>query len=153
MVESGLSIYLDECVSNTVIPLLSAWEHTVITAQSQGTNTDPDDAQIRYATVRGWVVLTTNRKHYYQEHHDFRQRGEHHSGIITVPQDDWVPERFLIRCAMMAAWVATAFSTPDNTLFRWSDFQAMLHRGHQPEGFTAAEIALALGIHTPTQIL
>lgn len=148
MIEPGLSIYLDECVNHIIIPLLAAWGHSVITAQSQGTNTDPDDMQIRYATARDWVVLTTNRKHYYREHRSFLQRGERHGGIITVPQDDQAPERFSIRCAMMAAWVATAFPTPENGLFRWSDLQTMLHQGHQPAGFTATEIALALGVHT-----
>ena len=151
MIEPGLFIYLDECVNNTVIPLLIARGHTIITAQSQGTNTDSDDAQIRYATARGWVVLTTNQKHYHRWHHEFRQRGERHGGIITAPQDDHTPDRFSIRCAMIAAWATTAFPTPENTLFRWSDLQTMLHRGHQPAGFTAAEIALALGLHAPPQ--
>jgi hypothetical protein len=148
-----LSVYLDECVSDAVMSALTAYGHIVVTTQSQGTSNYADDEQIRYAAARGWVILTTNRKHFHRRHREFQQRGESHSGIITVPQDDLAPDRFLIRCAMMTAWVATAFSTPDNTLFRWSDFQAMLHQGHQPEGFTAAEIALALGIHTPTQRL
>lgn len=152
MIERGLSIYLDECVNNTVTPLLTAWGHTVIIAQSQGTNTDPDDEQIRYATARGWVVLTTNRKHYHRWHREFHQRGESHGGIITVPQDDQAPDRFFIRCALMVAWAAT-FSTPKGTLFRWGDFQTLLHQGYRPAGFTATEIALALGIHASTQNL
>ena len=92
----GLSIYLDECVNHVVIPLLTIRGHTVITAQSQGTNTDPDDAQICYAAARGWVILTTNRKHYHRWRHEFRQHGERHGGIITVPQDDYTPDRFYI---------------------------------------------------------
>ncbi len=149
---SGLSIYLDECVNTIVIPLLTAWGHTVITAQSQGTNTDPDEAQIRYATARGWVVLTTNRKHYRREHLHFQERGERHGGIITVPQDDHAPDRFSIRCALIAAWVTT-FSTPENTLFRWNDMQTMLHQSYRPAGFTSEEIALALGSHASPQSL
>lgn len=53
----------------------------------------------------------------------------------------------------MATWATTAFPTPENTLFRWSDLQTMLHQGHQPAGFTAAEIALALGICAPPHSL
>lgn len=142
---TGLSLYLDECVDNTVIPHLIGRGHTVTTAQAQGTNTDPDDVQIRYAMARGWVILTTNRKHFHRWHSEFQQRTESHGGIITVPQDDQQPNRFFIRCAMIAAWVAIAFPTPENGLFRWKDFQQELHRGHQPAGFDAAEIARALG--------
>ncbi len=146
MIVPGLSLYLDECVNYAVAPLLTARGHTVITAQSQGTGNAPDDEQIRYATARGWMILTTNRKHYHRRHHEFLQRGESHGGIITVPQDDHVPDRFFIRCALVAAWVATAFPTPDNGLFRWSELQAALHQGYEPTEFTAAEIVLALGL-------
>ncbi len=148
MIEAGLALYLDECVNTSIIALLTRWGHSVITAQSQGRTTDSDESQIRYATAHGWVILTTNRMHFHRRHHEFRQRGERHGGIITVPQDDQTPDRFRIRCAMMAAWVATAFPTPENILFRWNDLQAALHHGHQLAGFTAAEIALALGIET-----
>lgn len=147
----GLSLYLDECTDHGIIAYLITRGHTVTTAQAQGTHNDPDDAQIRYATEQGWIIVTTNRRHFYRRRHEFRQRGEPHSGIITVPQDDRDQHRFSVRCAMMASWVATAFSTPENILFRWSDLQTMLHQGYQPEGFTPTEITLALGIHAPPQ--
>jgi Domain of unknown function (DUF5615) len=147
-----ISIYLDECVNNAVMPALAARGHIVVTTQSQGTNNYSDEEQIRFAATRGWVILTTNRKHFHRRHREFQQRGESHSGIITVPQDDHAFDRFSIRCAMMAAWVATAFTT-GNSLFRWSDMQAMLHQGHLPAGFTADDIALALGAEEPIQSL
>ena len=47
---------------------------------------------------------------------------------------------------MLAAWALTIFPAHENTLFRWTDLQAKLHQGYLTEGFTAAEIALTLGI-------
>lgn len=130
------------------MPALTARGHIAVTTQSQGTSNYSDDEQIRYATARSWVILTTNQKHFHCRHREFQQRGELHGGIITVPQDDHAPNRFSIRCTLMAAW-ATTFSTPENTLFRWSDLQTMLHQGYRSTGFTTADIALALGIDPP----
>jgi hypothetical protein len=38
-----------------------------------------------------------------------------------------------------------AFPNPQNTLFRWTDLQQQLNSGYFLDGYTAEEIALALG--------
>ncbi|MDQ2784587.1 MAG: DUF5615 family PIN-like protein [Chloroflexota bacterium] len=139
------TIYLDECVDHNVIPLLEQRGHIVITVQEQGTDANDDEAQVRYAALRDWVILTTNRGHFHEQHRRFQARGESHGGIITVPQDDQRPDRFFLRCAMMVVWIGAAFSTPKNRLFRWTDLQQEIQRGCLLSGFSIDEIARALG--------
>jgi hypothetical protein len=142
---AGLAIYLDECVDHGVIPHLERRGHTVTTAQGQGTAADDDEEQLHHAAAAGWIVLSTNRGHFHRLHRQFREHGEPHSGIITVPQDDQHPDRFFLRCAMIAAWITTTFDTSHNRLFRWTDLQQALQQGLRLPGFTNAEVARALG--------
>ncbi len=46
---------------------------------------------------------------------------------------------------MMLDWVNAEFPDPRNRLFRWTDLQQRLNSGYMLEGYTDAEIALALG--------
>lgn len=139
-----LTVYFDECADHTAIPFLEARGITVTTPSAEGTVARSDAEQLRHATRRGWVLLTTNRDHFFRLHKDFAARGEAHAGIITVPQEPTRPDRFRIRCAMLAAWVA-ATGAPANRLFRWTDLQRLIMEGTLADSFTAEEIALALG--------
>jgi hypothetical protein len=143
--DAALTIYLDECVDHDVIPHLEHRGHRVRTAQGEGTSADDDEAQVRHATRQGWVMITTNRRHFQSLHRRLQARGESHSGIIALPQDDSRPDRFFLRCALLAAWIMDAFDAPHDRLFRWTDLQLELQRGYVVPGFSADEIALALG--------
>ncbi len=140
----GQVLYLDECMPHSVIPALIGRGYTVETAQGQGTQAASDEAQLRFATARGWVILTTNRGHFVACHREYQARGEGHAGILSVPQDDRHRPRFAVRCALLAAW-AFLPPGPANRLFRWGELQTMLHGSFSPPGFNDDAIALALG--------
>lgn len=74
-----------------------------------------------------------------------RAGGEPHGGIIVLPQDDLQRDRFFLRCEIVVTWITAAFDTPRNHLFRWTDLQQERQRGYTLAGFSAAEIAYALG--------
>ncbi len=46
---------------------------------------------------------------------------------------------------MMFDWIQAECPTPWNRLFRWTDVQQRLNGGYVLEGYTDAEVALALG--------
>lgn len=141
---SHLRVYLDENVPHSLYVSLMQRGVAVTTAQAAQTRSLPDDDQIRFAAAHGLVLLTTNVRHFHRWHRTFRARGENHGGIITVPQDDQLPERLHVRSAMLIDWAAT-FATAQNTLFRWIDLQTRMFGGYAPGDYRADEIALALG--------
>jgi Domain of unknown function (DUF5615) len=138
------TVYFDECADHTAIPFLEARGITVTTPRAEGTVARSDPEQLRHSTRRGWVLLTTNRDHFFRLHMEFAARGEAHAGIITVPQEPTRPDRFRIRCVMLVAWVA-ATADPANRLFRWTDLQRLMTEGALADSFTEEEIGLALG--------
>jgi hypothetical protein len=144
----ALTLYLDECVDHRIIPHLERRGITVRTAQGEGTEADEDEPQIRYAAAHGWVILTNNRGHFQRAHRQIRTKEESHGGIVTIPADDERPDRFALRCALIAIWIQTEFDTPRDHLFRWTDLQQQLQHGYVPAGFTNEEIAYALGRNT-----
>ena len=103
-----------------------------------------DEAQVRYAATNGWSYERTTCKTSSKIHVRFRTINQSHGGIITVPFTA-IPERLAIRCAMMLDWIDSEASNPHNQLFRWTDLQQQLNSGYVLDGYTAEEIALALG--------
>lgn len=139
-----ITVYLDECVDHYVISYLQTHSIVVRTAQAEGMSAAEDDDQIRHAHKSEWIILSTNEKDFIGWHTVFRRNEWQHSGIVTVPQTA-VRIRLLVRCAMMLDWIAAEFPDPRNQLFRWTDLQQRLISGYFLEGYTDAEIALALG--------
>ncbi len=103
-----------------------------------------DEQQIRHAHADHSLLLTTNVRDYIRLHAIFDANEEMHSGIITLP-DTPISERLAVRSAMMLDWIAAEFPDPRSHLFRWNDLQQRLISGYSLEGYTEAEIALALG--------
>lgn len=136
-------VYLDECVNHAVIPTLQQRGWYVITAQAERMSTATDDDQLRHAASRGWLLLTTNERHFSRWHGIWQQNEWSHSGIATIPQRN--SPRFFVRSVMMLDWIAAEFPDPRNRLFRWTDLQQQLISGYVLTGYTDAEIALALG--------
>lgn len=137
-------VYLDENVPHSLYGYLMQHRIAVTTAQHEQTRDSPDDEQLRYASSRGFVLLTTNVRHFHTWHREFHANGWEHGGIITVPQDDHLPQRLHIRSAMLIEWAGTS-ATTRNVLFRWTDLQTQLYGGYMPSGFSADEIDLAVG--------
>ena len=140
---SIVGVYLDECVNHAVILSLRQRGWSVTTAQAEGMGTASDDEQLRHATRNGWLLLTTNERHFVQWHTVFQERGWPHSGIIAIPQRN--SPRFFIRCAMMLDWIAVEFPASRDQLFRWADLQQQIIGGYILTEYTEAEIAIALG--------
>jgi len=141
---SRIRVYLDENVPASLSGYLTGHDITVTTVQAEQTQGLSDDAQLRYAASAGLILLTTNVRHFHRWHHEFLARGLQHGGIITVPQDDRMPQRLYIRSALLIEWAET-FMTTRNMLFHWTDLQTQLYTGYIPRGYSADEINLALG--------
>ncbi len=138
------ALYLDECVFLDTAMILTARGITVVTAQSVGMASASDEAQLRFATAKGWPLLSTNTRHFIRLHAAFQANDEQHTGIITIPEGSHA-FRLAVRTAMMLDWIAVEFPDPRNRLFRWTDLQQQLNSGYFLDGYTAEEIALALG--------
>lgn len=148
-------IYLDECVDHDLIPFLQAYGIHVETAQGHDQRDITDDAQLRFAASRGWVILSTNPDHFRREHRRAAREGWTHAGIITLAPEATHQPRFFLRCAMLIDWMERAFPDARNRLLRWSDVQASLRRGEKLPGYDAAHVAYASGqtITPPPQLL
>ncbi len=144
----NVRVYLDENVPHSLYGYLQQRHVAVMTVQQEQTQGFSDDDQLRYASSRGVVLLTTNMRHFHLWHREFQANGWEHGGIITVPQDDHLPQRLHIRSAMLIDW-ANTFATTRNVLFRWTDLQTQLYSGYRLSGFSADEIDLAVG-RTPS---
>jgi predicted nuclease of predicted toxin-antitoxin system len=136
-------IYLDEYVNHAVVPYLRQRGWDITTAQAEGMGTASDEEQLNYATSRGWVLLSTNERDFGTLHLEFRKTKRQHSGIIIIPQRN--SPRFFVRAAMMLDWIKDESLETGNRLFRWNDLQQRLIGKYMPEGYSEAEIALALG--------
>jgi hypothetical protein len=82
-----IKIYLDEDVHNLIAETVRrrGWEaQTTIEAGNQRA---PDMDQIRYASERGYCIVTYNVTDFPRLHYEIRSRGDHHSGIIVATQD------------------------------------------------------------------
>ncbi len=105
---------------------------------------EADDDQIQHANANGWLLLSVNERDFYTWHQVFLRNQWAHSGIATPRQTSVIP-RLPLRCAMMLDWISAEYPDTHNRLFRWTDLQQRITGGYMPEGYSAAEIALALG--------
>ena len=139
------SAYLDECVDHNLVEALRAQGYSATSALEQGRANlgDEDDAQLAYATARGWMLITHNERHFRSLSEAYRQDNRPHGGIIVVPERPPF-DRLVIRVAMMLDWVATM---PEyrSGFFKWGHLQALLERGYRPTGYSQEDIERALG--------
>ncbi len=109
-------IYLDECVRIVLAARLRLRGFDVETAREHGMIGISDAKQLVYATNRGAIIVTYDRRHFRSL--SFRMRL--HGGIVTMPDAplDWQE----IRVALLIDWAAT-FPDHRAQLFRWHDLQ------------------------------
>jgi Domain of unknown function (DUF5615) len=81
------SAYLDECIDHNLVGALGAQGFSVSSALEQGSANvgDEDNAQLAYATARGWILISHNERHFRSLSEAYRQRGQPHGGIIILP--------------------------------------------------------------------
>jgi hypothetical protein len=122
-------IYLDECVDHDLIPFLQARGTRVETAQGHSQRDIADDAQLRFAAARGWIILSANPDHFRYEHRRAAREGWMHAGIITLAPEAIHQPRFFLRCAMLIDWMERAFPDARNRLLLVGCTSAFAARG------------------------
>jgi Domain of unknown function (DUF5615) len=136
-------IYADEDVDRPLIEALQARGFDVLTVQNTRSFGEDDLAQLERAAAAGRVLLTFNRRHFRRHHATWLEDGRAHPGIVTILQGG-TAERRALRVAMLLDWLG-----PDRLPSRfvtWADLQTPLHAGEQIEGYTDADVRMALGL-------
>jgi hypothetical protein len=137
------SVYLDECVHAALADELRHRGFTVTTAAQEGMTGIDDELQLSYASVHGWLILSYNRRDFERLHQSYERRRRVHAGIILLQQKPSLAIQTL-RAAMMLDWIGT-LPSHYSRLFKWSQLQQLLDRGHRPAGYSDLEIRLASG--------
>ena len=136
-------VYLDECVDHRLLDYLRQRGFTVTSVHLEGTRGYDDEAQLAFATQRGWVLLTTNSDEFVRRHRAWRRRGQEHAGLVTLPQSGF--PRLALRAAIMLDWIATTYVPGPAPLWRWTDCQQWLNRGGHLAGYSVSEVDFAVG--------
>lgn len=141
---AAVAVYLDECVAHDLVHALRMRGYSATSALEQGLASigESDDAQLAFATARGWLLLTHNERHFHALSQEYRRRGEPHSGIVVVPARPPF-ERLVIRSAMLLDWIA---ATPDHRsgFFKWGHLQSQIESGYLLPRYNTEEVQLAL---------
>lgn len=117
------AFYLDEDVSEDLVPLLAQRGHFVATTTGERRKGIPDPRQLLYAVTSGWTLVTYNRGDYELLHdawlmwaHEWGVRRMHH-GILSVQP---VPKGEVER---IASAIHNLVHEPDvrlaNSLYNW----------------------------------
>jgi len=75
--------YLDEDVDVDLVPALRQQDYEAYTVRDVGRRGLSDEAQLRFATERGWTVVTHNVNDFKRLHSTWIQQGKTHAGIIV----------------------------------------------------------------------
>ncbi len=117
----GLSLYLDECLDQRLLPTLTERDCDVLTVTAAGAAQVSDEEQLLFATTQGRLLVSHNQLHFRWLHRQFVKEGRAHAGIILLPQT--VPlSRLAARMTLLIDWVQT-FPNHGSRLFRWADLQ------------------------------
>ena len=136
-------IYADEDVDRPLIEALQSRGFDVLTVQITRSFGEDDPAQLERAAALGRVLLTFNRRHFRRLHASWLEGGRVHPGIVTIPQSG-TAERRALRVAMLLDWLGAARLS--SRFVTWIDLQTRLHAGEHIEGYTDADVRMALGL-------
>jgi hypothetical protein len=136
--------YLDECVDHNLLARLRLRDFQVTSALEQGraNTSDPDDAQLAFATARDWVLVSHNERDFRVLHQACRREGRLHGGIIIL-SDYATLDRLTIRTAMMLDWLGR-MPHHRSQFFKWGRLQELLERAYRLPGYTEDEVRLVL---------
>ena len=99
-------LYLDEDTqSQALITALRARALTVLTTTEAGLTAQTDEAQLRFATSRDLVVVTSNVADFAAIHAQWLGNDLEHAGIIIIPQQKWGPGELALRMVRLLASV------------------------------------------------
>jgi hypothetical protein len=145
MAVAGLPpIYLDECMDRNLVQPLRRRGFAVTHALLEGQRGIDDEEQLIYAAARGWVLLSHNKKHFQQCHHDWQEAGRLHPGILIVPHKGKTG-LVELRIAMVLTWVQQEQIPLAGCLWLWHDLHERLVRGLTLLAYSPDEIRRALG--------
>jgi hypothetical protein len=139
----SLAVYLDECVNRRLADALRERGLRATAAVDEHTLGLDDEAQLLFATRRGFVILSHNQRHFQQLHVRFEAEERPHGGILLLPPSP-LP-LVTLRTAMLVNWVE-AHSTTASLLARWHELQGHILAGLRLPGFSETEIRRALTI-------
>ena len=114
------AFYLDEDAPDALAGLVAAFGHSATTTRAEGRKGVPDDDQLWQAALRGWTLVTLNRRDYELLHSAWLRWGvtRQHAGILVLPH---VRRSDL---PMLAAAIDGLVSNPvtalSNALYVWS---------------------------------
>jgi hypothetical protein len=133
----ALRLYLDENVDQRILPDLQRAGCTVRTVQDAQTGEATDDAQLRFATDRGYLLVTHNQLHFRRRHQQVVRGDRPHGGIVLTPHT--MPlSRLRVRAPLVAAWLRT-FDDHQSRLHTWGELQQRLIHGYRPPDSGCAE--------------
>lgn len=143
-------LYLDECTSHQIIPALRERGLFVTTAQAEGQRFRDDEEQIEFAAARGYVIVSTNQRHFRRWHQIYQEQGREHGGIILVPDTRGLSRPtedrlLLIRVLMLLDWIEHERVHWHNRLIRWTELQLALQTGYRLPGYGDEDVRFALG--------
>jgi hypothetical protein len=136
------SAYLDECVDVRLADGLRQRGFAALTAAEAGTSGTGDEEQLTFATTRGSVIISHNRRHFQRLHVAALRDHQAHGGIVILPESRQLT-RLIIRAAMMLDWLG-AQGDYRSRYFTWGNLQYLLTQGYRLSGYSDAEVRLAL---------
>ncbi len=83
-----IKIYVDEDIHGLIAKALRLRGWEVLTTLEAGRSAATDDDQIRFASEKGFAILSYNVADFPRLHYEFLERGEGHAGIIVAKQSD-----------------------------------------------------------------
>lgn len=78
------TLYLNENINPELVKLLAQFNVNAVHTYDVGNEGANDEFQLEYASERGYVVVTHNRRHYRKLHNDWTNSGKKHAGIIVL---------------------------------------------------------------------
>ena len=84
-----MEFYLDDCAdANDLILWLQQAGHVVYSPRGEGTRGVDDPIHLAHAAARGYALITKNPDDFRLLHQDWQQRGQSHSGILLIYEEN-----------------------------------------------------------------
>src|SRR5260221_3615132 len=115
-------VYLDECVDVDLATGLIRRGFRATTTRAEARSGATDEAQLEFASARGWILISHNKRHFVRWHQTFRRELRPHNGIIILPKSP-LP-RLELRAAMALDWIEQSDQSLAGRLVLWNEVQS-----------------------------
>ena len=78
------TLYLNENINPKLVELLAPFNINAVHTYDVGNGGTNDEFQLEYASKKGYVVVTNNRRYFRKLHNDWTNSGKKHTGIIVL---------------------------------------------------------------------